>query len=177
MRFTTEYPYAPPSFRFVTREIHHPNVYIDGRVCISILHTPGDDEQSGEQACERWSPLQGVESVLRSILLLLDEPEVSSPANVDAGVLFRTKRAEYDARARKTAAASRKDIPSDVVFPTAEDLQPKTSKISEDDDFLNESEGIDGFGSESDGDFDFDDYDDDDVEDEHVHDDDEDEGR
>ena len=29
-------------FRF-TSKIFHPNIYPDGRVCISILHPPGDD--------------------------------------------------------------------------------------------------------------------------------------
>ena len=44
---------------------------------------------SGELAGERWSPVQRVESVLISVLSLLDDAEVSSPANVDAGVQLR----------------------------------------------------------------------------------------
>src|SRR3978361_244073 len=85
MTFENNYPFSPPTFKFL-RPIYHPNIYPDGKLCISILHPPGEDEQSGELATERWNPMQGVESVLRSVLLLLDDPEVSSPANVDAGV-------------------------------------------------------------------------------------------
>lgn len=35
-------------------------VYRDGRVCISILHAPGDDPHAYESAGERWSPVQSV---------------------------------------------------------------------------------------------------------------------
>ena len=35
-------------------------VYKDGRVCISILHDPGDDPHGYETAAERWSPVQSV---------------------------------------------------------------------------------------------------------------------
>ena len=35
-------------------------VYPDGRVCISILHSAGDDPHGYETAAERWSPVQSV---------------------------------------------------------------------------------------------------------------------
>ena len=35
-------------------------VYTDGRVCISILHNPGDDPHGYEVASERWSPVHTV---------------------------------------------------------------------------------------------------------------------
>ena len=63
-------------------------VYPDGRVCISILHPPGEDEMSGEDASERWLPTQSVSSVLLSVLSLLADPNTSSPANVDASVCY-----------------------------------------------------------------------------------------
>ena len=46
-------------------------VYADGNVCISILHTPGDDPMQYEQASERWSPVQSVEKVLLSVISML----------------------------------------------------------------------------------------------------------
>jgi hypothetical protein len=45
-----------------------------------------DDPTSGEKAEERWNPTQSVESILLSIVSLLNDPNCSSPANVDAGV-------------------------------------------------------------------------------------------
>lgn len=46
-------------------------VYPDGNVCISILHTPGDDPTMYEQASERWSPVQSVEKVILSVISML----------------------------------------------------------------------------------------------------------
>lgn len=168
MRFTSEYPYQPPTFRFLTKNICHPNVYSDGNLCISILHKPGDDEQSGELANERWNVLHGVESVLRSVLLLLDDPEINSPANVDASVLYRDKRSEYDQRAKEIINKSQKDIPAGLVMPTTADLAPAPQKpIDDDADFWNMTEEEEDFGgSDSDPDMDdFDDYEDDDDDD------------
>ena len=46
-------------------------VYPDGRVCISILHAPGDDPMGYETSAERWSPVQSVEKILLSVVSLL----------------------------------------------------------------------------------------------------------
>ncbi|KAI5299300.1 hypothetical protein KEM56_003351 [Ascosphaera pollenicola] len=119
MTFSQNYPFSPPQFRFL-RSIFHPNIYADGRLCISILHNPGDDLTSGELASERWSPAQRVESVLISILSLLDDAEVSSPANVDAGVLLRNDKEAYKRRVQADVQLSKKDIPAGFVMPTVE---------------------------------------------------------
>ena len=116
------------------------------------MHPPGEDEQSGELASERWSPLQGVESVLRSVLLLLDDPEIASPANVDAGVMYRDNRALYNIKAQEAVKISKKDIPAGFVMPTTLESAPP-EKIQDDDNFWNESEAEDDFGaSDSSGD-------------------------
>lgn len=86
MSFPQNYPNSPPSIRF-TSDVWHPNglllsqshplhincthtmennlffyiaVYPDGRVCISILHPPGDDPNGYELASERWTPVHTV---------------------------------------------------------------------------------------------------------------------
>ena len=144
MTFKSDYPMKPPTFKFL-RPIHHPNIYPDGRVCISILHEAGEDEMSGESADERWSPLQTPDSILRSILVLLDSPEISSPANVDASVMYRTDRPRFIERAKREAEASRKDIPEGFVMPTVfEDAPPEEQKW--DHDFMYESDVEDDFG-------------------------------
>mmetsp|Transcript_6160 Transcript_6160/g.16565 ORF Transcript_6160/g.16565 Transcript_6160/m.16565 type:complete len:166 (-) Transcript_6160:178-675(-) len=88
MGFPKDYPNNPPSVRFVS-EMWHPNVYADGKVCISILHSPGDDPMGYEQANERWSPVQTVETIMLSIISMLSSPNDESPANIDAAKQFR----------------------------------------------------------------------------------------
>ncbi|KAI0849952.1 ubiquitin-conjugating enzyme/RWD-like protein [Daldinia vernicosa] len=151
MTFTEEYPYQPPTFRFLI-PIYHPNIYPDGKLCISILHTPGEDIMSGEQASERWSPLQGVESVLRSVLLLLDDPEINSPANVDASVTYRDNRATYNRKAREIVDKSKSDIPSDFVMPTSLEPPPPPKPVDDDAAFWDESDEELDFGGSDTGD-------------------------
>lgn len=91
MKFPHDYPYSPPSIRFITK-VWHPNVYENGDLCISILHPPVDDPQSGELPCERWNPTQNVRTILLSVISLLNEPNTFSPANVDASVMYRRWR-------------------------------------------------------------------------------------
>jgi len=159
MTFPKDYPYAPPQFRFI-RPIFHPNVYPDGRLCISILHTPGEDIMSGELASERWSPAQRVESVLISIISLLDDAETSSPANVDAGVLLRKDPGAYKERVKKDTEESKKDIPEDFQMPTHQTAfkkEPDNNNFS-----WSDSEAEDDFGgSDSDEEMNFDDDDED----------------
>ncbi|KAI9302687.1 ubiquitin-conjugating enzyme/RWD-like protein [Cunninghamella echinulata] len=160
MTFTTEYPFKPPTFSF-DREFYHPNVYDDGRLCISILHPPGDDPISGEKAEERWNPTQSVESVLMSIISLLADPNCSSPANVDAGVAYRKNRPLYDEIVRKQVEISKQDIPLGFKMPTSEKdfMIAAPVEIEEDENFWYES------GDESDFDAE-DDYEDEDDDDE-----------
>lgn len=52
------------------------SVYSDGRVCISILHAPGDDPMGYESSAERWSPVQSVEKILLSVVSMLAGTEL-----------------------------------------------------------------------------------------------------
>ncbi|KAJ0962362.1 hypothetical protein J5N97_030190 [Dioscorea zingiberensis] len=64
-------------------------VYPDGRVCISILHAPGDDPNGYELASERWTPVHTVESIVLSIISMLSSPNDESPANIEAAVVLQ----------------------------------------------------------------------------------------
>ena len=152
-----------PEFRFI-RPLYHPNIYKDGKLCISILHAPGEDEMSGELASERWSPAQRVESVLISILSLLDDAEISSPANVDASVMLRKSPDEYKSIVKQHVEDSKNDIPEGFVMPTHESTTTVSKPVEKDDsDFWAESDVDDDVfgGSDSDEDLDVDDDDED----------------
>ena len=170
MTFPKDYPYKPPGkkpiqpllrsyanstadFRF-TRPLWHPNIYPDGRLCISILHAPGEDVMSGEEAGERWSPAQRAETVLLSIISLLDDAEISSPANVDASVQFRDHRDDFKIRVLQDVEVSKKDIPEGFQMPTHESTKPPVEEKPVDDNFWQDSDAEE---LDLDDDFDFDD--------------------
>ena len=103
--------YNNPSLRFLT-DIWHPNIEKDGKVCISILHEPGDDRFGYEKASglclppsrdlsslfclsERWLPIHTVETILISVISMLADPNDESPANVDAAKEWRENYPEF----------------------------------------------------------------------------------
>lgn len=100
---------------------------------------------SGELASERWSPAQRVESVLLSIVSLLDDAECSSPANVDAGVMLRDKPEEYKTLVKADVEASKQDIPKGFVMPDR-DIPPPRPEKHDDRDFWYDSDEDDTFG-------------------------------
>uniref|UniRef100_A0A671RDI1 E2 ubiquitin-conjugating enzyme n=1 Tax=Sinocyclocheilus anshuiensis TaxID=1608454 RepID=A0A671RDI1_9TELE len=120
IKFPIDYPYSPPTFRFLTK-MWHPNIYENGDVCISILHPPVDDPQSGELPSERWNPTQNVRTILLSVISLLNEPNTFSPANVDASVMYRKwrdskgKDREYAEIIRKQVLATKAEAERDGV--------------------------------------------------------------
>lgn len=110
LQFPDSYPMAPPKMKFLKPIPFHPNIYPDGTLCISILHPPGDDEYGYEKAGERWSPVQTPETILVSVISLLNSPNDESPANLEAAKLFREendgKNKEFRKRCRKCVRES-----------------------------------------------------------------------
>jgi len=105
LSFPYDYPLNPPKMKFVC-DIWHPNVYPNGEVCISILHEPGDDPNQYESSVERWSPVQSVEKILLSVVSMLAEPNVDSPANIDAGKMWRENRKQFRDKAQQCVRKS-----------------------------------------------------------------------
>ncbi|EER27803.1 hypothetical protein D8B26_006089 [Coccidioides posadasii str. Silveira] len=142
MTFPNNYPYSPPSFKFI-RPLFHPNIYDNGELCISILHSPGEDEMSGESAAERWSPAQRVESVLISILSLLDDAEINSAANVNASVMLRDNPEKYKQKVRDDVEKSKRDIPKGFVMPTHETSisKPEKAEVVDEDFWIDSDNG------------------------------------
>ena len=83
--FPDDYPLRAPQVRFIT-QVFHPNVWWeDGLVCVDILK-------------DGWVPSYDVLAILHSIRLLLIDPNPLSPANLEAALLYRDNRMEYDRR-------------------------------------------------------------------------------
>lgn len=72
--YPEEYPFVPPKVTFYNNDKNtrfHPNLYRNGKVCLSILNT-----WNGEQ----WTSCQNISSVLLTILSILnDTPLLNEP--------------------------------------------------------------------------------------------------
>ncbi|KAK2086771.1 hypothetical protein P7K49_032678 [Saguinus oedipus] len=91
LKFPIDYPYSPPAFRFLTK-MWHPNIYETGDVCISILHPPVDDPQSGELPSERWNPTQNVSLWRRGLVRDLPAGNPGPPYTCMVGVCVGLQR-------------------------------------------------------------------------------------
>lgn len=103
LKFPINYPIKAPEFKFLT-PISHPNVYSDGKMCISILHE-GKDEFEYEHISERWNPSHSVNSIMMSILSVLADPNPDSAANIQAKLEFDNME-EYKKKIYKMVAKS-----------------------------------------------------------------------
>lgn len=108
MTFPPTYPHQPPKLKFET-PIFHPNVYENGEVCISILHPPEEDQYGYESAAERWSPVQTPETILLSVISMLSSPNDESPANIEAGKLWRNDQKEFKKKVRRCVRDSQEN--------------------------------------------------------------------
>jgi len=156
LRFPETYPMDPPSMVMIA-PMWHPNIFEDGRLCISILHPPGDDPTSGELASERWNPTQSVATVLLSVISMLNEPNISSPANVDASVMYRNQRDEYNIRVLQEVEESKKVAAREgVIVPTTVDeytikhvpVEAMAEESSDDEKYIVQFDGSDDSGSD-----------------------------
>lgn len=72
--FPTDYPFSPPKVTFLTGDgitRFHPNLYRNGKVCISILNT-----WKGEQ----WTSCQNIKSILLMLVTLFhNKPLLNEP--------------------------------------------------------------------------------------------------
>lgn len=72
--FPTDYPYSPPKLKYCTndgRTRFHPNLYKNGKVCLSILNTWRGPS---------WTSCQTISTVLLTILSILDNsPLLNEP--------------------------------------------------------------------------------------------------
>eukprot|EP00039_Didymoeca_costata_P017781 m.330911 g.330911 ORF g.330911 m.330911 type:complete len:165 (+) comp16605_c0_seq1:1201-1695(+) len=74
---SSQYPIAPPKCKFIT-PICHPNIHPKtGEICLDVLKN-------------EWSPAWTLHSLCIAILVLLDNPDETSPLDCDSGNLMRS---------------------------------------------------------------------------------------
>ncbi|ELP92010.1 NEDD8-conjugating enzyme Ubc12, putative, partial [Entamoeba invadens IP1] len=78
-----DYPNNPPKVSCIT-QIYHPNIDLDGHVCLSTLRVDKD-----------WSPVSTLSHVVAGILSLFLEPNPEDPLNIEAGELMKKDLNEF----------------------------------------------------------------------------------
>jgi ubiquitin-conjugating enzyme E2 M len=74
----TNYPHDPPKVK-CTQKIYHPNVDLEGNVCLNILR-------------EDWKPVLNLNSVMVGLQYLFLEPNADDPLNKEAAEELRRNR-------------------------------------------------------------------------------------
>ena len=94
------YPIEPPKCKCLTK-IYHPNIDLEGNVCLNILR-------------KDWRPILSIKVVIFGLLILFNEPNGDDPLNLVAGKVFRENKEQFI----KNVKQSLNGIPIDgVSFP------------------------------------------------------------
>lgn len=104
LRFHSNFPASAPNAYFIP-PIPHVNVFKSGRVCLSIL-------------TNAWQASIDIRQILTGIQKMLDEPNVSSPANHENNQNYVKNRTLYDRNIKKFIEEHNMDqLPEDPVRP------------------------------------------------------------
>lgn len=98
LEFPESYPNSPPVLRVLSEGFVHPNVYKDGRVCMSILHEAKEDPTNTQELMsEKWRPTLAlsVHAIVLSFMSTLGDPNFESPANIDVSVEWKNDPATF----------------------------------------------------------------------------------
>jgi len=77
----TNYPHEPPKVKCIPK-IYHPNVDLEGNVCLNILR-------------EDWKPVLNLNSVMVGLQYLFLEPNADDPLNKEAAEDLRKSRDNF----------------------------------------------------------------------------------
>ncbi|KAJ1026391.1 probable Ubiquitin-conjugating enzyme E2 [Ustilago bromivora] len=84
------YPHDPPKVK-CTQKIYHPNVDLEGNVCLNILR-------------EDWKPVLNLNSVMVGLQYLFLEPNADDPLNKEAAEDLRKDRSVFASNVRRSLA-------------------------------------------------------------------------
>mmetsp|Transcript_11953 Transcript_11953/g.17539 ORF Transcript_11953/g.17539 Transcript_11953/m.17539 type:complete len:206 (-) Transcript_11953:2450-3067(-) len=82
------YPHSPPKVDCETK-IYHPNINLDGKVCLNILR-------------EDWKPVLDINAVIYGLIYLFYEPNPDDPLNHEAAELFRKDVKQFERLVTRT---------------------------------------------------------------------------
>ena len=81
-RISNQYPHEPPKIR-CDQTIYHPNIDLDGNVCLNILR-------------EDWNPVLSLNSIVYGLQHLFLEPNADDPLNQEAADLLNSNIRHFE---------------------------------------------------------------------------------
>ncbi|CAE6381733.1 unnamed protein product [Rhizoctonia solani] len=84
----TNYPHEPPKVKCIPK-IYHPNVDLEGNVCLNILR-------------EDWKPVLNLNSIMVGLQYLFLEPNADDPLNKEAAEELRKNRDAFIANVKRS---------------------------------------------------------------------------
>jgi ubiquitin-conjugating enzyme E2 M len=92
--------YAPTKYRIFIMQIYHPNIDLDGNVCLNILR-------------EDWKPVLSIHSILIGVLYLFQEPNPDDPLNkgylnfnIDAAAHLKSNKSSFQSAVSASMAGN-----------------------------------------------------------------------
>lgn len=89
------YPHSPPKVECNTK-IYHPNINLDGKVCLNILR-------------EDWKPVLDINAVIYGLCFLFYQPNPEDPLNHEAAELFRKDSKQFERLVSRTLRGGQLD--------------------------------------------------------------------
>jgi len=102
MSFPPSYPESPPRVKFLPitgKPLFHPNVYLDGGVCMSIINPPESVHGYGRGGT--WSPSITMKQVLLALQTFLDESDGLAQGRDEPYRLRKNNYQEYIRRVKE----------------------------------------------------------------------------
>ncbi|KAI9243639.1 ubiquitin-conjugating enzyme/RWD-like protein [Sporodiniella umbellata] len=84
------YPHEPPKVH-CTQKIYHPNIDLEGNICLNILR-------------EDWKPVLSLQAVLVGLQYLFLEPNADDPLNKDAAEILKNNRKMFEKNVQMSMA-------------------------------------------------------------------------
>ncbi|KAF2458501.1 putative NEDD8 conjugating enzyme [Lineolata rhizophorae] len=84
------FPHDPPKVK-CTQKIYHPNIDMEGNVCLNILR-------------EDWKPVLNLNAVIVGLQFLFLEPNASDPLNKEAAEVLKSNRETFKRNVRTSMA-------------------------------------------------------------------------
>ncbi|CAH2256818.1 NEDD8-conjugating enzyme UBE2F-like [Pararge aegeria] len=97
---TEDYNMEPPKVKCLTR-LWHPNINLDGDICLSLLRQTSIDEHG-------WAPTRRLKDVVWGLnSLFTDLLNFEDPLNIEAAEMYKQNKVEFQSKVQEYIAASK----------------------------------------------------------------------